>query len=269
MTKAKKIRFLATGDFHSDLSLVDEIRNTVDMNSIDFVLFTGDLSDKKDDFKHLLGVFNEKQIFMVPGNHESKRGLELLKKHYKVHLIGNQPVMVDDNLAIFGTNYLSVGPYGIDEQEVFDNIVQNYAAIAHVPRKIHMNHIPPHETQIGDASPYPFVMGSPAVKAFLENFKPDVTLVGHIHETSGLEEIVNKTNVVNVGRTFKILEFDSLSKELKVFDYRLNKKDNKAIKEKIDSKEKKGVINNKDKNDNKSKENKRDKKDSGKLVKNN
>lgn len=248
MVNKEKIRFLATGDFHSDLKLVKDIANSVDMSSIDFVLFTGDLSDKKDDFKHLLGIFDDKQIFMVPGNHENKKGLEVLKKHYQVHLVGNQPVMVDDNLAIFGTNYLSIGPYGIEEQEVFNNIVENYAAVAHVPKKIHMSHIPPHDTKIGDGSPYPFVMGSPAVRTFLDHFKPDVTLVGHIHETSGLEEIVNKTNVVNVGRTFKVLEFDRKSKELKVFDYSLGKKkevdvqkDKKINKKKVLVKQKKNT----------------------------
>ncbi len=216
MSNKKKIRFLATGDFHSDLKLVNEIKNKVNMNSIDFILFTGDLSDKKNDFKNLLEIFDKKQIFMVPGNHESRKNLETLKSMYNIHLVGNNPVIIDDDLVIFGTNYLSIGYYGIEEQKVFENLLENYKAIAHIPKKIHLSHIPPHKTKIGDGSPFPFITGSPAVKAFLENFKPDITLVGHIHETSGLEEIVNKTNVVNVGRTFKIIEFDSENKNLKV-----------------------------------------------------
>ena len=205
----RKLRFLATGDIHSDINLVNAIEQYTNMEDIDFVIFTGDLSDKKQDFGKLLGVFKDKRIFMVPGNHESKKGLEALKKHYKVHLIGNSPIVFGEDLAIFGSNYINVGPYGLEEQSVFENIVQNFDAIKDTKFKIHLSHVPPVGTKIGDASPFfPFIGGSDAVRVFLENFEPDVTFVGHIHESSGLEEIVNKTNVINIGRTFKVFEFD-------------------------------------------------------------
>ncbi len=203
-----KLRFLATGDFHSDKSLIKKIEKNVDFSKIDFVIFTGDLSDKKNDFKELLNIFKDKQIFMVPGNHESKKQLEILKTHYKIHMIGNAPIKVNEHLAIFGTNYINIGPYGINEDEVLENLLLNFKAIEEVKFKVHLSHIPPSGTKIGDASPFEFIGGSKAVRSFLDNFNPDLSLVGHIHESRGLEEIVNKTRVVNVGRTYKIFEFD-------------------------------------------------------------
>ena len=214
----KKIRFLATGDFHSDMEFVNSIKERIDLDTIDFVLFTGDLSERRDDFKDLFGIFEGKQIFMVPGNHEGKKQLDILQEKYKVHLVGNAPVKFNDDLVLFGTNYLSIGPYGISEQDVFENMVANFQAIEDVPCKIHMSHIPPSDTEIGEMSPYPFIGGSEASKAFLEHFNPDITICGHIHESSGLEEIVNKTKLVNVGKTVKVLEFDPEKKKVEVKD---------------------------------------------------
>lgn len=210
----RKFRFLATSDWHSDLNIISAIEQYVDMNSIDFIIFTGDLQDKRVEFSKMFKPFKDKQIFMVPGNHETKKGLELLKKHYKVHLVGNSPIRINDDIALFGTNYLCVGPFGIPEQNVLDNMIENFVAIKDMPIKIQLNHIPPIDTQIGDASPFPFVTGSPALRLFLENFEPDVTFVGHIHESSGLEEIVNKTRVINTASTFKVFDIDVDKKKI-------------------------------------------------------
>lgn len=214
-----KIRFLATADLHSDLKFMDVIDKNVDLKKIDFIILGGDVSEKKNDFGKLLEIFKGKQIFMVPGNHENKRNLKALKEHYNVHLIGNSPVRIGEDLAIFGTNYVPIGPYGISEEEIFRNLVANYEAIKDAKVKIHLSHIPPIGTLIGDASPFfPMIGGSIGVRHFLENFKPDVALVGHIHESSGLEEIVNKTKVINVGRSFRVFEFDTKKGELKMLE---------------------------------------------------
>lgn len=213
----KKIRFLATGDIHSDQKLLKEIETKTNLSEIDFIILVGDISEKKDDFSKILEIFKGKQIFMVPGNHENKTKIKRLQDHYNVHLVGNSPVLIDNDLALFGTNYIPIGPYGISEQLIFDNLVDNYKAIKNSKFKIHLSHLPPAGTKISDSSKFfPFIGGSQAQRVFLEHFKPDYTLVGHIHETSGLEEIVNKTKVINVGRTFKIFEFDQDKKDLKI-----------------------------------------------------
>lgn len=211
----KKIKFLATGDFHSDTKLIAKIELEIKKNPVDFIIITGDISEKKDDFSKLLSVFNGKQIFMVPGNHESKKQIKVLEENYSVHLIGNSPILIHEDLAIFGTNYMSIGRHGVYEEDILYNLIENFNSIKDVKTKIFLSHIPPHNTKIGNASPYyPFISGSVAIREFLENFHPEIAFVGHIHETSGLEEIVNKTRVINVARTFKIFEFDTKTKEI-------------------------------------------------------
>ncbi|MFW5705292.1 MAG: metallophosphoesterase family protein [Nanoarchaeota archaeon] len=231
----RKLKFLATGDIHSDKNFLKNLRKNVDMKNIDYVLFTGDLSEKKDDFKDLLSFFEGKPVIMVPGNHESKRQIDSLKKHYGVHVLGNNPIVFDDDLAIFASNYLAVGPYGVPEQEVFRNQIVNFKNIERSKIKIMMSHLPPDGTLIGGMSPFfPIISGSVATRVFLEHFEPDVVFVGHIHESGGLEEIVNKSKVVNVGRSFRVFSFDPDTKKLEfeLNDKSLNCKKSKSEKKK-------------------------------------
>ena len=212
----KKIRFLATSDFHSDLKLIGKIEKELQKTPVDFVIITGDISEKKDDFSKLLGIFKGKSIFMVPGNHESKKQLQILQEKYNVHLVGNSPVLINENLALFGSNYIGIGRHGLHEQLIFNNMVENFNSVKDIKNKIFLTHIPPHDTVMGNASPYfPLIGGSVATRVFLDTFEPNIAFVGHIHETSGLEEIVNKTKVINVARTFKIFEFDTKNSRVK------------------------------------------------------
>ena len=48
--------------------------------------------------------------------------------------------------------------------------------------------------------------GSSGVKKAIHEFQPDVHVCGHIHETHGIEEMIGKTRVMNVGKTGKIIE---------------------------------------------------------------
>ncbi|MCA9459585.1 MAG: metallophosphoesterase, partial [Nanoarchaeota archaeon] len=155
---------------------------------------------------------------MVPGNHESKRQLDILENNYNVHLLGNAPVKITDDLALFGSNYVPIGPYGVHEEDIFENLKNNFDAVKDFKFRIMLNHLPPHNTTIGDMSPFAIIEGSHGVRNFIDNFNPEIALCGHIHESSGLEEIVNKTKVINVGRTFKVFEFDTEKKELKVIE---------------------------------------------------
>ena len=40
----------------------------------------------------------------------------------------------------------------------------------------------------------------------IEEFKPEIHICGHIHETHGIEEKIGSTTVINVGKTGKIIE---------------------------------------------------------------
>ena len=48
--------------------------------------------------------------------------------------------------------------------------------------------------------------GSEAVMNAIKKFQPDIALFGHIHEAEGLEEMVGKTRLLNIGREGKIIK---------------------------------------------------------------
>jgi len=214
-----KIKFLATGDIHSEKKLIENIKKYTKIEDIDFILLNGDLSEKKNDFKNILSIFKGKPILMVPGNHESKKQLRILEEKYNVHILGNKPMIISDKIAIFGSNYLNIGEMKTNEQNILDNLIENLKPIKHIKNKILLSHLPPSDSLIGDSSPFfPYIGGSEAVSVFLENFNIDLTLVGHIHETSGLEELVFNNKVLNVGRTSKIIEFDTHSEKINILN---------------------------------------------------
>ena len=213
-----KISFLATGDIHSDLKFLRKIKKKVDFNKIDIILMIGDISDKNKDFGKIFSYFEKKPILLSLGNHETKKKIEVLKNHYKnITILGDFPIKLSSDLAVFGSKFLNLGHLSRTEDEIYNNLKDNFNQIKGIKYKIFLSHIPPSNTTIGDSSVlFPFIGGSEGVRDFIDNHKIDLTLVGHIHESSGLEEIVSNNLVVNVGKTYKIIEFDLEKRKLKL-----------------------------------------------------
>lgn len=214
-----KIRFLATGDIHSDKGILENIKKYTNISEIDYILLTGDISDKNYDFKEIFSIFEGKPILMVPGNHETKKQLKIMESVYNVHLISKQEKKIHNDLVIFGPEAMNIGKLSKSEESIKKNLIERFNKIKETKTKIFMSHIPPASTILGNMNPFfPFIRGSYAVKEFLDNNNVELSLVGHIHETSGLEEIVNENLVINVGKTSKIIEFDLKTKKLSVLN---------------------------------------------------
>lgn len=47
--------------------------------------------------------------------------------------------------------------------------------------------------------------GSKGLKKAVDEFKPDLLLCSHVHEAEGIEEMLGKTKVINVGKKGKII----------------------------------------------------------------
>jgi Icc-related predicted phosphoesterase len=58
----------------------------------------------------------------------------------------------------------------------------------------------------GSKSEFSGFQGSEAITNAIEEFKPEVLIHGHIHEAVGVEEMIGKTRVINVGRKGEIIE---------------------------------------------------------------
>ena len=94
-------------------------------------------------------------------------------------------------------------PIKSGEEDFFDTLKKAHGALGKVKKKIMVTHIQPSDSILGLNN---FGWGSTGVRKAIEEFKPDFHLCGHVHETEGIEEIMGKTKVINVGKSGKIIE---------------------------------------------------------------
>ena len=77
--------------------------------------------------------------------------------------------------------------------------------IKNLKTRIMVTHVHPTESKMEKFTQ--FFPGSSGVKKAIDTFKPDILLCSHVHEAEGIEEMVGKTKVINVGKKGKIIEF--------------------------------------------------------------
>ena len=85
-----------------------------------------------------------------------------------------------------------------------DLLKKGYRYIKDCKKKIMVTHVHPSGTIMEKLTR--FFPGSTGVKQAVEELKPDILFCSHVHEAEGIEEIIGKTRVINVGRKGKIIE---------------------------------------------------------------
>ena len=105
------------------------------------------------------------------------------------------------SLGIFGCGGSNVTPMDtpteLTEEELREVLEAGHEAVADAPRRLMVCHTPPYDTRL-DRLVNGTPVGSPAVRRFIETHRPDVAVVGHIHEGRGIDR-VGDTVVVNPG----------------------------------------------------------------------
>ena len=107
------------------------------------------------------------------------------------------------DIGFFGCGGANVGLSQLSEKEIYDTLKKGFDKIKDMSKKIMITHIHPADTKMELFSK--FVKGSTGLKRAIDKFKPDLLICGHVHEAEGIEEIVGKTKVINVGRKGKII----------------------------------------------------------------
>jgi uncharacterized protein len=105
------------------------------------------------------------------------------------------------DLGIFGCGGSNITPMDtpteFEEDELRAILERGHAAVADAPRRLMICHTPPFDTRL-DRLMNGTPVGSPAVRAFIEAHRPQVCVVGHIHEGRGVDR-VGDTLVLNAG----------------------------------------------------------------------
>ncbi len=199
------MRILAFGDVHGDRTLVNKLAERSVKEKADLVIMCGDLTFMEMSTEGLIGPFvsKGKKVLLIPGNHETVATADFLAQLYGVKNIHGYSVRYKD-IGIFGCGGANIGIHQLAEDEIFSLLKKGYDRISYLPKKIMVTHVHPKGSLMERFTS--FFPGSEGVRKAIENFKPDIALCSHVHEAEGIEEKINKTRVINVGKKGKIIE---------------------------------------------------------------
>jgi hypothetical protein len=199
----KKTKILAIGDIHRDVGLIKRLAEKAKKEKVDLVILAGDLTMEEQSTENLIGPFvkAKKQVFLIPGNHESLATIDFLAQVYDIKNIHGHG-FVENNIGIFGAGTANIGIHQIGDKNIFKLLKKGNKEIKNAKKKIMVTHIHPSGSK---AEVFGFE-GSKAVRDAIEKFHPDILIHSHIHEAGGIEEKIEKTKVINVSRKEKVFE---------------------------------------------------------------
>ncbi len=196
------MKILAAGDLHGDSGLAKELAEKADMEDVDLVVICGDITQAEASTDNLIGAFNKK-VLLIPGNHESMATADFLAELYGAKNLHGYSLK-KDNIGLFGCGSANIGLFQLSEDEIDETLKKGFEQVKECKKKIMVTHVHPSGTVMEKLSN--FFPGSEGVRKAVENLQPDILFCSHVHEAEGMEELIGKTKVINVGRKGKILE---------------------------------------------------------------
>lgn len=205
MEKSKHLRILAAGDIHGDTSQAKKLAEQAEKENIDLVVLCGDLTYAETSTEGIIGPFvkKNKKVLLIPGNHETVATADFLAELYGATNLHGYSIKYK-NVGLFGCGGANIGLFQLSEDEIFELIKKGYERIKGANKKILVTHVHPSGSLMEKFSN--IFPGSEGVRKAIETFKPDILLCSHVHEAEGIEEMIGKTKVINVGKRGKVIE---------------------------------------------------------------
>ncbi len=194
------MRIVSFGDIHMALPAIERLGPH--LAKADLVILCGDLTNfgGRTAAEQVLAATERhaRSVLAVPGNLDRPEVIDYLRER-DISLHGASRRMGD--LGIFGCGGSNLTPMQtpteFSEEELHAALGHGFSQVAGAPRLLMVCHTPPLNTATDRLHDGQHV-GSPAVRAFIEEHQPEVCLTGHIHESAGVDRI-GRTTVVNPG----------------------------------------------------------------------
>ena len=194
------MRLVCFGDIHMALGAIESL--APELVEADAAILTGDLTHFGDppDAARVVDAVRAHcpTVLAVTGNLDMPATIDAFRAAgISLHGLGRRL----GSLGVFGCGGSNVTPMDtpteFEEDDLTEILKSGHAAVADAPRKLMICHTPPYNTRL-DRLMNGRPVGSPAVRAFIEAERPDLAIVGHVHEGCGTDW-VGDTLVFNAG----------------------------------------------------------------------
>jgi len=200
------MKILAASDLHSDKSASEKLAEKAKKNKVDMVLLGGDIIEWGGNIEGIIGPFKKANIpvMMVHGNHDTISDIDFLSEQYGAEVYNLHSYYREfKDFVVFGIGGTEFTPFNLSEKDTFNKLKNNFKQFKN-KKKILLTHEPPFGTKVDNIG-WSHV-GSKTLREFILNYKPDIVLTGHIHETFGLTDYLGKTKIFNLGKKGTIIE---------------------------------------------------------------
>ena len=195
-------KLLIFSDIHNDARALEQLMNT----EADYYFAAGDMVTWARGFDKIGPVLAKraKQMYVIPGNHESERDTEELCRRFGLHHFhGGKMEVAGYHVAALG--YSGPTPFNTPGEYTEPEIAERLAPFAGLNPLVLICHSPPLDTLLDQIRPG-LHAGSRSVREFIENEQPRYFFCGHIHEAEGVSIRMGATQAVNVGKRGYLLE---------------------------------------------------------------
>ena len=199
------MKILAFTDIHGSSSALKRIQQKIRSQKPDLLVCSGDISI----FEHgILGTARKlnrlgKKIILVHGNHEDEKTFRKLSKIFKNIIFIHKNHFIEDNILFFGYGGGGFSSVDKDFEKTANSKFKKIMAKNKNKKIILITHAPPYKTRLDKLSKGH--CGNKSIRNFVEKYKIDYLICGHLHENFGKEDRIGKTKVINPGPFGKII----------------------------------------------------------------
>ncbi len=192
------MKILAFTDIHGDISALKVISKLAKKENPEVLVCAGDISIFGRDLKKLISILDIGiPLLIIPGNHETQtelnqaiKDLDFVKNmHLKSKKINNT-LFIGCGGGGFSPLHT---PFEKSEKKFSEELNKFYTKKG--KKVVLITHAPPHKTKL-DKLGIEYV-GSESIRKFIEKYKPNLCICGHIHENAGKEDKIRKTKIIN------------------------------------------------------------------------
>ena len=197
------MKFLAFTDLHEDKKFLQKLVNRASKEDIDFVICCGDISNFGRGLRNVLKTFNKlgKKMYMVHGNHEEpEESFESVISDYEncisIHM---------KSIKIGNYLFLGYGGGGFAMQDArFRKIARDWYGKYKNEKIVLVTHMPPFNTKLDHLDMGH--VGNQDYRKFIQRIKPKLAISGHLHETVGEMDKIEKTKIIHPGWDGMVIE---------------------------------------------------------------